>query len=140
MPKANILIVEDDMPIAMRMTCFLTDAGCEVQMARTVKAGMGLALETKFDLILLDVDMPGGFESCSELKQRHFTRHTPVIFISERSSLEDQQQGLDIGAADYITKPFDTSDFVRRILSHLTRKASNAYMGNEAPVESETLW
>jgi DNA-binding response OmpR family regulator len=117
MSKANILIVEADTPIAMRMICFLTDAGCEVRIARTVKAGMELALETKFDLIVLDVDLPGGFEIYCELKQRHFTRHTPVVFVSERSSLEDQQQGLGAGAADYITKPFDTSDFVQRILA-----------------------
>jgi cyclic di-GMP phosphodiesterase len=138
--KPNILIVENDTPTAMRMICFLTDAGFDVQITRTVQAGMELALETKFDLIVLDLDLPGGFDICRELKQRHFTRHTPVVFVSERSSLEEQQNGLGAGAADYITKPFDTSDFIQRILLNLTRKASTAYMDNEEPVESETLW
>lgn len=116
----KILIVEADTPLAMRMICFLTDAGCEVQIARTGEAGIGLALEKKFDLIVLDMDLlPGisGLGVCRELKQRHFTRHTPVVLVSDRSSLEDQQQGLELDAADYITKPFDTSDFVQRILA-----------------------
>jgi DNA-binding response OmpR family regulator len=124
MGKPKILVVEADTPMAMRMICFLTNAGCIVQIARTVEAGMELALETKFDLIVLDVDLPSGFEICRELKQRHFTRHTPVVLVSERSSLEDQQQGLDLGAADYITKPFDTSDFVQRILACAGKRKS----------------
>jgi putative two-component system response regulator len=122
--KRKILIIEGDTPMAMRMVCFLTGANCEVQSVRTAEAGMQLALETKFHLIVLDVDLHGGLDICRELKQRHFTRHTPVVFISELSSLEDQQQGLDAGAADYITKPFDTSDFVQRILSAI--KSPNA--------------
>jgi DNA-binding response OmpR family regulator len=117
--KMEVLIIEADTPLAMMMASLLTATGCDVQVARTGEMGMELALEKEFGLIVLNVDLPdtNGFEICSELKQRHFTRHTPIVFVSWRSSLEDQQHGLDLGAADYITKPFDTSDFVQRILS-----------------------
>ena len=82
---------------------------------------MALASEKKFDLITLDLDLSdiNGFEICSELKQRHFSRHTPIVFVSDHATIEDQQHGLELGAADYITKPFDASDFVSRILSHI---------------------
>lgn len=119
----KILVVEDDMPVAMMIVSLLAKAGCEVVVAKTGEKGLDMALEYKFDLITLKVDLPdiNGFEICSELKQRHFTRHTPVIFVSWRSSLEDQQHGLDLGAADYITKPFGREEFVQRLLSHVER-------------------
>lgn len=126
--RIKILLIEADTPMAMRMTCFLTGAGCKVKVARTGEAGMKLALEMKFDLILLDMDLlPGikGLDVCGRLKERHFTRHTPLVIVSKHSSLDDQQEGLDAGAADYITKPFDTSDFVQRILA-CARKGKSA--------------
>lgn len=122
----KILVIEDDVPAAMIIVSLLAQTRCEVTVANTGGRGVELALETKFDLIVLDVDLPGGFEICRELKQRHFTRHTPVVFVSERSSLEDQQQGLEVGAADYITKPFDTSDFVQRILAQANKRKNTA--------------
>lgn len=118
--KARILIIEDQMAVAMMMVFLLTRASFDVSVAHTGEKGLVLALETKFDLIVLDTDLFPSINELdvySELKQRHFTRHTPVVFVSERSSLEDQQRGFDVGAADYITKPFDTSDFVQRILA-----------------------
>jgi putative two-component system response regulator len=74
-----------------------------------------------FDLITLDVDLPdgNGFKLCSRLKEHPRLRDTPIIFVSGRSSLEDQQHGLDIGAADYITKPFETFEFAPRLLSYI---------------------
>lgn len=122
----KILVVEDDTPVAMMIVSLLTQAGCDVAVANTGEKGLEMALEQKFDLIALNVDLPNanGFEICGELKQRHFTRHTPVAFVSGRSSLEDQQHGLDLGAADYITKPFEATDFVFRIVSHAMTKTS----------------
>ena len=88
---------------------------------RSPSPPMELAQENKFDLITLDVNLPdaNGFEICSELKQRHISRHTPIIFISARQEKEDLQKGLELGAADYITKPFDPAGFVPRLLSHV---------------------
>jgi two-component system sensor histidine kinase ChiS len=119
-PKAKILIVEDDTPVAMMMVHMLSRAGCDVLVVPTGKRGMELAQENKFDLIVLDVDLPdiSGFEICSELKQRHLTRHIPIVFISKWFREKDRQRSLELGAVDYITKPFDVADFVSRILAH----------------------
>jgi putative two-component system response regulator len=135
----KILIVENDMPIALLMVNLLSRAGCDVELARTGKAGIAFAQESKFDLITLEVDLPdiSGFGICSDLKQRHYSRHTPVVFISARSSLEDQQHGLDVGAADYITKPFETFELAPRLLSHI-KSTSNGFDDHAAPFASIT--
>jgi len=119
--KTKILIVENDTPVAMMMVNVLTQAQCDVLVAPSGAKGLELARENKFDLIVLAVDLPdaGGFKICSELKQRHVSRHTLIIFLSGRSCDEDRQRALELGAVDYIVKPFDTSDFVQRILSYV---------------------
>jgi putative two-component system response regulator len=119
--KPRILIVEDDMPVAMLMLFLLTRADCEAEVAATGKKAMQLAEAGNFDLITLDIDLPdgNGFNFCSRLKENPRLRDISVIFVSARSSLEDQQHGLDVGAADYITKPFDTFEFAPRLLSNL---------------------
>jgi DNA-binding response OmpR family regulator len=136
--KAKILVVENETAVAMLMVFLLTKAGCDVSAAHSGKEAMELALETKFDLITLAVDLPDikGFEICSELKQRHFSRHMPVVFVSAQHSDRDMKHGFELGAVDYIAKPFDPYEFARRILSHLTPKASAAYTDNPAPIES----
>jgi DNA-binding response OmpR family regulator len=117
----KILIIEDDTPVSMMIAYLLTRAQCEVAFASTAKKGMQLAEGGNFDLITLDVDLPDGdgFNLCSRLKEHSRLCNTPVVFVSGRSSLEDQQHGLDVGAADYITKPFETLEFAPRLLSHV---------------------
>jgi DNA-binding response OmpR family regulator len=63
-------------------------------------------------------------EICSELKQRHFSRHTPVVLVSSHATIENQQRALDLGAADFIEKPFDPQDFLARILSLVEETAT----------------
>jgi DNA-binding response OmpR family regulator len=118
--KLKILIIEDDAPTAEMAKELLADAGCEMSVAYTGKAGIELASEKKFDLITLDIGLPdvSGFEVCRNLKQRHISHRTPVVFISGRLSDEDRQRSLELGAVDYITKPFGANDFIRRILTH----------------------
>lgn len=118
--KARILIVEDDTPVAMMMTFLLARAGCETQVAATGRKGMELAQENRFDLITLDIDLPdiSGYQVCLELKQRHLSRKTPVVFVTGRLAEQDVQRGLDAGAVDYITKPFGL-EFAPRLLSHV---------------------
>jgi DNA-binding response OmpR family regulator len=125
--KARILIVEDETPVAMMMVHVLSRAGCDVLVATTGEKGKELAQENEFDLIMLDVDLPdiSGFEICSELKQRHSSRHASIVIISGRPSEKDCQHVLELDAADYITKPFDPTDFVRRILSHINTKSDS---------------
>jgi len=121
--KAKILIVEDQMPVAMMMTFLLARVGCETAVATTGKKAMQMAEEGRFDLITLDIDLPdgNGFILCSRLKGRPGFGDTPVVFVSGRSCLEDQQHGLELGAVDYITKPFGM-EFVQRLLSHVRQE------------------
>jgi putative two-component system response regulator len=125
--KPRILIVEDDMPVAMMMLFLLTRADCEATVVTTGKRAMQMAEAGNFDLITLDVDLPdgNGFKLCSRLKEHPRLRDTPVVFISGRSCLEDQQHGLDVGAADYITKPFEAFEFAPRLLSHIETKSDS---------------
>jgi putative two-component system response regulator len=118
--KPKILIVENDTPVAMMMVNLLTRAGCDVMVANTGEKGMELAQENEFDLFALAVGLHdiNGFEICNDLKQRHLTRDTPIVFVSSKPCEQDVQRGLELGAVDYITKPIDPWNFVRRIISH----------------------
>jgi len=126
--KKRILIVDDDVPLANMLVFLLTRAGCEAQVVHTGKEGMRLAQENKFDLIALDIDLPdiNGFEICKEIKQRHFSRHTPIVFMSGRPLTEDIQRGLEAGAVDYIAKPFSVSEIVSRIFAHIKPTTTHA--------------
>jgi DNA-binding response OmpR family regulator len=126
--KTKILVVEVEMPVAMMMVFLLTRAGFDVTTAHNGHKGIELATENKFDLIILDVDLPGlsGFEICRELKQRHLSRHTPIVFVTGRPCEEDVRHGLELGAVDYITKPFEVTDFIFRIVSHAKVKINPA--------------
>jgi DNA-binding response OmpR family regulator len=136
--KPRILIVEDDTPLAMMMASLLTRAGCDVQTAWNAEKAIRLAQDEDFDLITLDVDLRGtnGFEICSRLKENLRSCDTPVVFVTGRPHGEDRQRAFELGAVDYIAKPFQTLEFVPRLLSHIIRKASTADMDIEAPIES----
>jgi putative two-component system response regulator len=129
--KARILIVEDDTPAAIMMVHVLSRASCDALVAHTGVRGIELAQENKFDLIVLKIDLLdiSGFEICSELKQRHLSRHTPIVFISGQPCEKNRQHGLDLGAVDYITKPFEAADFVTRILSHVKAGENSSLFG-----------
>ena len=122
--KIRILVIEDEPGVCMMMAYLLTQAGCEVQTAWNAKRGMKLAQTRKFDLITLDVNLPGisGFEIYRCLMENPFFQ-TPIVFISNRPSEHDVQHGLELGAVDYIEKPFDAQDFVSRILSYAKERA-----------------
>jgi DNA-binding response OmpR family regulator len=94
--KIRILIVEDDTPLAMLMVNVLSRAGCELQVANSGAKGMKLAEKNPFDIITLDIDLEdvSGLIICRKLRQKRMTQHTPIIFISGRSSEEDKQRGL----------------------------------------------
>ena len=133
--KVKILIVEDEMPLAMAMISVLTMMGCDVEAAHTGKKAIEKAAETKFDLITIDIGLPdiSGFEICSELRQRHISRNTPVIFISASQREKDRQQSFKLGAVDYIEKPFETRSLVSRLLTHVPKAHSNT----DSPFEKE---
>ncbi len=125
--KTKILIVEDDIPLALLMVNVLTRAGCDVQAAGNAKKALCLALAENFDLITLDVHMPrtDGFYICKRLKLIPHLKSTPVIFVSGGASKEEQQRAIELGAVDFISKPFEVTDFIFRIISHV-KQAGNA--------------
>lgn len=124
--KAKILIVEDETSVAMMMAYVLNHAGCEVQVAWNAEKAMRLAQDGDFDLITLDIDLPGtsGFEICSRLKQNSCLRDIPVIFVSGRPHEEDRRHAFELGAVDFIIKPFEVTDLIFRIISHAKRSGS----------------
>ena len=119
--KIKILIVEDELSVAMTMRLLLGLADCEAEIASTRGMAIQMAESGNFDLITLDVNLRGenGYEICRELKENSSLRNTPIVFVSGNCNLEDQQRGLDSGAVDYIAKPFETREFAPRLLSHI---------------------
>lgn len=125
--KKKILVVEDEMPVALMMVFLLSRVGYDVTTACNGLEGMKLATTTKFDLITLDVDLPDikAFEICRELKQRHISYRTPIIFVTGRPHAEDRQLAQELGAADYIAKPFEMSEFIFKIATHVRNSQPN---------------
>jgi len=124
--KKKILIVENGIPTAMMMVSLLTQAGFDVEAAAKGEKGLEIAQEQKFDLILLDTYLPdiSSIKICADLKQRHISYRTPIIFLSDQHGEEYRERALELGAADFIEKPFEASGFVSRISSHLKKTAT----------------
>lgn len=111
----NVLIVEDEQELARVLKRHLEDASCTVQLAFSGDAGLRLAESKPFDLILLDIMLPGidGLEVCRRLRTRRV--YTPVMMLTARTSEADKVLGLEMGADDYLTKPFSVSELVARV-------------------------
>ncbi|WP_088894017.1 ATP-binding response regulator [Leptolyngbya ohadii] len=126
---ATILIVDDTPANLNLLFDFLRDSGFKVLVAQSGKSALQKVEYAKPDLILLDILMPemDGFETCRILKSQPSTRETPIIFMTALSDTEDKVKGLQLGAVDYITKPFQQEEVLARIqlhlnLRHLTRQ------------------
>lgn len=126
--KVKILVVDDQMPVALMMVFLFTRAGCEAEAALDAEKALRLAHTEVFDLITLDLEMPGlnGFDLFKRLKEIPHLAETPIVFVAGNASIENQQHALDLGAADFIEKPFDTQDFLARIRSHLNPTLAHA--------------
>lgn len=120
---AKVLIIEDEpnMVIGLRDTCEYE--GYEVSVARNGKEGLEKASTEKPDIILLDVMLPvmSGLDVCRTL--RRIGIETPIIMLTARSQETDKVVGLEVGADDYVTKPFSVKELVARIRAHLRRAA-----------------
>jgi DNA-binding response OmpR family regulator len=124
-PKIKILVVDDQMAVVTMIRFLLTRAGCETQGALDAEKALRLAQMQVFDLITLDIEMPdgSGFNLFKRLKEIPHLAETPIVFVAGNASIENQQRGLDLGAADFIEKPFDAQDFLSRILSLVVETA-----------------
>lgn len=121
MPK--ILVVDDEQPIRELVKYNLEREGFQVLLAEDGKVGLDLAQKETPDLIVLDVMLPGqdGLAVCRTLHQEAITRSIPIIMLSARGEELDKVLGLEMGADDYITKPFSPRELIARIKARLRR-------------------
>ncbi len=121
--KTNIILIVDDNPTNLQLLFdFLDSAGFSVLVAETGEGALKQINYIRPDIILLDIMMPGinGFETCRRLKSQAETKDIPVIFMSAMAETESKVKGFEVGAIDYITKPFQYREILARVTTHLT--------------------
>ncbi|CAH0188426.1 Transcriptional regulatory protein WalR [Peribacillus sp. Bi96] len=125
----KILLIEDDVSIAELQRDYLEINDFSVYIQHTGDAGLQHALQKNYDLIILDIMLPGvnGFEICKQIRA---VKDIPILLLSAKKEDIDKIRGLGLGADDYITKPFSPSELVARVKAHLARYDRLA--GNQA--------
>lgn len=142
MPQ-KVLLIDDSPALFPMVQSRLQSEPVEVHYAADGEAGIELARKLHPDLILLDVDMPGidGFEVCRRLKIEEHLLSVPVIFMAGTTGSADKILGLELGAVDYVTKPFDAAELKARVRSALRLRHLSQLLANKARVDSVTgLW
>lgn len=116
----RVLIIEDDLDIAELERDYLQLNGYQAEIVQDGAAGLRKALSGRYDIVVVDLMLPQkhGFEIVREIRER---QEIPVIIVSAKNEDIDKIRGLEIGADDYLTKPFSPAEFVARIKSHLKR-------------------
>ncbi len=124
--KEKILIIEDEEDLVKGLKINLADEGYEVDYALNGKEGLRKALTEKPDLILLDIMLPGmnGLEICKELRRNKMD--IPILMLTARGEEIDKVIGLEMGADDYISKPFSIRELLARVKAHLRRENRGA--------------
>lgn len=120
--KDRILIIEDEADLVRGLELNLTDEGYEVDWAADGREGLRKALEEAPDLVILDLMLPAmnGLDVCRELRQKK--ANVPVIMLTAKGEEVDKVVGLEIGADDYMTKPFSARELLARVKAHLRRE------------------
>lgn len=128
MSNGRILIVEDDFDISNMLHIFFTGQGYNVEVAARGQEALDLCRKRLPDLIVLDIMLPDmdGYAVCKELRTTTRTSHIPIIFLTQRDERSDRIAGLELGADDYITKPFDIEELKLRVRTAIqTHKRQN---------------
>ena len=130
--KKRILLVEDEPGLVLGLTDLLCNEGYEVETTPDGQVGFQMASEGRYDLLMLDVNLPGknGFDLCRDLRQRGVT--TPILMLTARGQVIDKVLGLKLGADDYLTKPFESLELLARVEARLR----NVPHQTSSPVES----
>jgi sigma-B regulation protein RsbU (phosphoserine phosphatase) len=125
--SGKVLVVDDERPNRLYLKKLLSSYGCVVTEATDGPSALAMIHRERPDLILADVVMPGmdGFEFCGAVKGLATTRDVPVIMVTAKGQIEDLKKGFDLGAMDYIRKPFDARELVLRVGNALALKRSN---------------
>lgn len=121
--KSKILIVEDDLDVADMLNAYFRVQGYEVFTVNWGEDGVRAAMTARPDLIILDIRLPDidGYEVARRLRSDRKTNAIPIIFLTEKRDRSDRLQGLELGADDYITKPFDVQELRLRVRNSLRR-------------------
>jgi DNA-binding response OmpR family regulator len=119
---SRILIVDDTIKNIQVLGTVLKQEGYQINVAQNGRQAIDIASKIKPDLILLDVMMPemDGFEACGHLKANAETAGIPIIFLTAKIETEDIVKGFDLGAVDYVTKPFNPTELLKRVDTHLS--------------------
>ncbi|RDY58817.1 response regulator transcription factor [Flagellimonas nanhaiensis] len=118
----KVLIVEDDLEIISLLEIHLKDLGCQVSTADRGDVGLQKVIDEKPDLIILDVMLPGmdGIEVCQKIRAKNIL--SPIMMLTARSEEIDKVLGLEVGADDYLTKPFSVREFIARVKAIFRRQ------------------
>lgn len=140
--RKSVLIVEDDQDIAHLVALHLKDIDCEVETVADGKAGLERAQDGEHDLIILDLMLPGidGLEICRRV--RSHSDYTPILMLTARTSEFDRVLGLELGADDYLTKPFSVLELVARVKALFRRMeamGSQEILAEQAPIRLADL-
>jgi CheY-like chemotaxis protein len=145
-PKQKIFIVEDDTDLSDMLTAYFRVQGYEVSNATRGEDAVRLIIEESPDIVVLDIRLPDidGYEVCRRLRRSRRTSSVPVIFLTEKRERKDKLSGLELGAVDYITKPFDIQELRLRIRNALRRSRLNSMVNPvtglpEGPIVQEKL-
>lgn len=122
----SVLIIEDQREIAHNISRYFEQLGYLTDFAYSGTQGLSLALENYYDVIILDIMLPGldGLMVCSVIRQKS-KRHIPIIMLTARDTLDDKVQGFENGADDYLTKPFELKELHMRCLALTKRGGFN---------------
>jgi PleD family two-component response regulator len=144
--KQKIFIVEDDGDLSDMLTAYFRVQGYEVFNANRGEDAVRSIIDTVPDIVVLDIRLPDidGYEVCRQIRRSRRTRAVPVIFLTEKREREDKLSGLELGAVDYITKPFDIQELRLRVRNALRRSHLNTMVNPvtglpEGPVVQEKL-
>jgi len=139
--RRRILVVDDEVDIAELIKYNLEQEAFEVVILHEASKVLSILKSQNFDLILLDLMLPGasGMDLCREMKRNPQTESIPIIMLTAKSSETDKIVGLEVGADDYITKPFSPREVVARVKAVLRRSETKRVGPNSAIIEYEGL-
>ncbi|QYR19945.1 response regulator transcription factor [Paenibacillus sp. sptzw28] len=135
----RILVVDDEERIRRLLKMYLEKEGYSIEEAEDGETALRLATVSDFDLILLDVMLPGidGIEVCSRLRQ---VKATPVIMLTAKGEEMNRVQGFEVGADDYVVKPFSPREVIYRVKAILRRSSATAFLTKEAMTSNNIVF
>lgn len=141
MTKGRILVVEDDFDISNMLRIYFSGQQYEVQIAPRGGDALQMTRKQLPNLIILDIMLPdmNGYDVCKELRTTTRTSHIPIIFLTQKDERSDKIAGLELGADDYITKPFDIEELKLRVKNQIERAERDNYTDPNSGLPSSSL-